>query len=111
MPGLSLDAVPPAPREPSPRARELIFRYQGSQKVLLLVGAIFLAIGVLLSVPMNWGLPSDLALSVGGRPMRARVISRELNRSVTINGRHPTEIRFAYTVDGQRFTGRSSTMD
>ena len=72
MPGLSLDAVPPAPREPSPRARELIFRYQGSQKVLLLVGAIFLAIGVLLSVPMNWGLPSDLALSVGGRPSRGR---------------------------------------
>jgi hypothetical protein len=107
----SLDSVPPAPREPSPRARELIFRYQGGQKVMLLVGILFTVIGVALTVAFNWGVPGDLAIAASGRQQHARVLSAEVDRSVTINGRHPTVIRFAYSVDGRRYEAQSSTVD
>jgi hypothetical protein len=107
----SIASIPPAPREPSARARETIFRFHGGQTVMLVVGGIFLAIGIALTVPLNWGLPSDVAIAASSRQLHARVISRDLDRSVTINGNHPTEIRFVYTVDGQRYEGRSRTMN
>src|SRR5260370_37010204 len=68
----TLDQVPPAPREPSPRARELIFRYQGSQRAMLLVGAIFAAVGGGFAVIFCWGPPGDLALAAGGAPLARR---------------------------------------
>lgn len=108
---LALDAVPPAPREPSPRARELIFRYQGLQRALVWLGAIFAAVGVLFAVPLCWGLPGDLAIVVGGHELQGRVLSRELDRSTKINGRNPTVIRFAYSLDGTRYQAQSSTLD
>src|SRR5438477_8179529 len=108
---LSLGSIPPPPREPSPRARELIFRYQGGQKILLLVGAIFTAVGLALAVPFCWRVPGDLAIATRGTAQHGRVLSSEIDRSVTINGRHPTRIRFSYSVAGQRFEGESSTLD
>lgn len=77
----------------------------------MLMGAIFLAVGLAMAVPFNWGLPSDVAIAASSRTLHAQVLSRELDRSTTINGRHPTEIRFTYSVDGQRYQGRSSTTD
>src|SRR4051794_30416489 len=35
-PSIDLGHVPPAPRTPSARARDLVFGYQGSQKVMLI---------------------------------------------------------------------------
>ncbi|MCA1827580.1 MAG: DUF3592 domain-containing protein [Myxococcales bacterium] len=107
----SLDSIPPAPREPSPRARELIFRYQGGQKAFLLVGIIFTVVGLALAVPFNWGVPADLAIAASGRTQHARVLSAQVDPSVKINGRHPTVIRFAYSVDGHRYQAQSSTLD
>jgi hypothetical protein len=111
MPLPSLQSVPPAPREPSPRARAAIFRFHGTQAAMLMVGGIFLAIGLAMSIPFNWGMPSDVAIAASSRQIHARVISRDLDRSVTINGRHPTEVRFVYSVDGHRYEGRSSTIN
>lgn len=108
---LSLDSVPPPPREPSPRARELIFRYQASQGILLLCGGLFAAIGILLALPFCWNLPGDVIIAAAGREQRGRVLSRELDRSTKINGESPTLIRFTYSVDGQRYEAVSSTLD
>ena len=107
----SLDCIPPAPREPSPRARELIFRYQGAQKAFLIVGIAFTAAGIAFAIPFNWGVPSDLAIAAGPLARHGQVLSAQVDRSVKINGRNPTLIRFAYTVDGRRYEGESSTLD
>jgi len=109
--GLALDSVPPPPREPSPQARELIFRYQGGQQIMLIGGAIFAAFGLMFVIPFCWGLPSDVMIAAGGRAQHGRVLSRELDRSTKINGQSPTLIRFAYSVDGQRYEAESRTLD
>ncbi|HUJ24600.1 MAG TPA: DUF3592 domain-containing protein [Myxococcales bacterium] len=109
MPLPSVSSVPPPPRDPSPRARELVWKLHGGQGVTMAVGAIFMLAGLAMAVPFNWGLTADIAISASSRTVHARVLSRDLDRSTTINGRHPTEIRFTYSVDGQRYEGRSST--
>jgi hypothetical protein len=108
---MDLYAVPPPPRRPSLRARELIFRYQGSQKVMLLVGAIFVGIGLVLAIPFCWGVPADLTIAAGGSEQQGRVVSAHVDRSVTIMGRSPTVIRFAYFVQGQQYEAESSSLD
>ena len=52
--GSPIDHVPAAPRAPSPRARALVFRYQGAQLVLLIVGLIFSFIGLILGSFGGW---------------------------------------------------------
>jgi hypothetical protein len=103
--------VPPVPREPSERARQLIFRYQGSQLVLLLVGVGFLAIGGVLATVFGWRLPEDVAISLGGHASTARVVDTEVEDNVTINGRHPMLIRFRYDVDGRQHEEWSRALD
>src|SRR5262245_22492439 len=61
-PRVSLDAIPPAPREPSPRARKLVFGYQGAQGARLLIGLIFTGIGLLITTVFGWGMPTDLGI-------------------------------------------------
>lgn len=107
----SLDAIPPPPREPSPRARELIYRYQAGQKVVLLIGSIFAAVGLGLIAVFNWGMAADLFISLTGRPQHGRVLFSEIDREVNIEGRSATLIHFAYSIDGQRYEGQSSTLD
>ena len=103
--------VPPSPREPSERARQLIFRYQGSQFVVLLVGLGFLGIGGVLTAVFDWRLPEDVAISLGGHASTGRVVDTELEENVTINGRHPMLIQFRYDVDGREHLGSSKALD
>lgn len=103
----TLAAVPPPPREPSPRARKLIYAYAGSQAVLLLVGAIFFLVGAPLSLIFCRSLPGELALTVLGTPASATVESTRLQTNVRVNGVHPTEVVF--TFDGHRV--ESSTLE
>jgi hypothetical protein len=103
--------VPRAPRTPSKRARELIFRYQGAQLVVLLVGAIFSVVGVILCAGLCSGLVGELTLSLRGRPATGRVIGTRLNYNVTVNGQHPTLIRFRWDDAGQVRSAESSTRD
>lgn len=106
----SLSSIPPAPREPTPRARELIFKYQGAQKGMLLIGVIFALFGGAFCIPFAWGVPIDLMIATTGAQRHGRVISTQVDTSISSNGRHPTTIRFFYTtVDGQRFETESSS--
>lgn len=104
-------AMPPPPREPSPRARKLIFRYQGTQFVKLLVGAIFSVVGVPFVLAFGWGVPSDVLVSVGGAQGRGQVVALHEDLSSEINGVHPVVVRFDYEVGGRRYTDESSTVD
>lgn len=105
-----LSTIPSPPREPSERARRLIFAYQGGQFVLLLVGGIFLAIGLLLSTIFCWGIPVDLTIALDGQKLQGEVVSAEPDLSTTINGVHPTLVRFTYRAGGERMAGSTSLM-
>lgn len=109
LPGLN--EVPPAPRTPSPTARHLIFGYRGSQGIALTVGIGFLAIGLILSTVFCWGLPVDLAITLGRRVTGGTILSAETNRSMKINGRRPTHVRFQYEAGGTRWEGESNSLD
>ena len=111
-PEAALAHIPPAPRTPSKRARELIYKYQGSQSVVLLVGGFFLCIGIIFAIVFSGGALADLAISLSVRQVTGHVIDAELDRQVTINGRHPTLIRFRFSDDsGVERQGQSSTLD
>ena len=103
--------VPSAPREPSEDARELIFRYHGSQLVFLLAGVMFLAIGGGLATVFDWRLPADVALSLAGRASTGQVVDTELEENLKVNGRHPMLIRFRYDAGGRQLEGSSRTLD
>ncbi len=96
-----LARVPRPPRIPSERARELVFRYHGSQKVLLIVGSIFLAVGSVTSVVFCWGLPADVALSIAGREVTGIVTDTRIQENIYINGRHPTLVRYRFSLEGE----------
>ena len=109
---MDLADVPSAPRTPSPRAKDLVFRYQGTHFVLLLMGMIFTLVGSIMSLVFCWGLPADLCLGVGAsRTVGARILETDTNRSVTINGVRPTRITFAYRAEGADRTSEVSTTD
>jgi hypothetical protein len=106
-----LDVIPSAPRQPGPRARKLIFAYAGAQKVLLIVGVAFLLIGLVMTIPLNWGLPVDFAITFASKRVDATVRGTKENHSVTVNGEHPTIISYEYQIGGAPFRGSSSTRD
>jgi hypothetical protein len=107
-----LAGIPNAPRTPSPRARALIFRYQGLQFVLRLIGMLLFFIGLAVAIPLNWNLKEDLALDLSSKPAVGRVLELGINSNVRINSRHPTVIRFRYTGDdGGELFGESSTIN
>jgi hypothetical protein len=103
--------VPPAPRTPSAHARKLVYRYTGTQFALLLIGVVFLLVGLGFGVGFNWGVWKDAAILLGGRTTEATIESAELNRNVSINDEHPTTVRYAYEVDGVQYQGSTSVLD
>lgn len=110
-PGVDLGAVPPAPRVPSARARELVYAYTGSQGVLRLLGGIFLLVGLLVSGIFCWGLPIDLALAVAGEPGTGTVLRTEIQTNVEVNGAHPILVHYRYRVGSANYEGSSPTLD
>ena len=108
---MNLQRVPPAPRAPSERARQLLFRYQGAQLVFLLLGTIFFCVGSAVFVLINRDLPTDLALDSSARSDTGVVTETAINTHVTVNNRHPTIIRFRYRVGAEELIGESSTRD
>jgi hypothetical protein len=106
----TLSSVPPPPRQPSRRARRVIYKYTGSQFVLLLVGVIFLIVGVGLAVPFCWGIPSEIAISLSKRVVAGRVL-RTGRAGYTVNDETPTRIWYRYEVDGRAYEASSDTLD
>jgi hypothetical protein len=107
----ALRSVPSSPRKPGPRARKLIFRFNASQKVFGLVGGIFFIVGVPFVIAFAGQVPSDLGIAFAGRQAVGQVVSAELDYSSTVNGRHPTEVRFSYGVGDRTYQARSSALD
>ena len=109
LPGLN--EVPPAPRAPSAEARDLVFGYRGRQGARLILGLAFLVIGLILSGVFCWGLPVDVAIALDPQATRGSILSAELNRNLTINGRRPTKVRFQYEAGGTQWTGEANSFD
>ena len=87
-----------------------MFAYQGRQRILLIIGVVFLGVGMIVGTVIGSGALVDLALDVAGEPCRAEVMATELRRNVKINGRHPTEIHFVCTAGGASVESSSSTL-
>lgn len=103
--------VPAPPRTPSARARQLVFAYQGVQRMLRFVGLVFLVAGMIPAVLFGGGSVVDVALDVGGEPCRAQVSGAEVLHNIRINHRSPTELRFVCTVGGATIESASATLD
>jgi hypothetical protein len=109
LPGLQ--SVPPPPRRPSRRALHLISGDRGRRGVVRQVGIGFTVVGLGLSILFCWGLPVDAAIALGRSETTATIVTTEANRSVTMNGRHPTRVRFEFQADGASWSGQADTMD
>jgi len=105
----SFERVPRPPRTPSPFARELIYRYQGGQGATRTIGAIFLLIGLPLTLFMGGGLLTDVTLALMGQPAIATVLATGAVTNVEVNGRHPIEIKYQYILSGEKHEGASYT--
>jgi hypothetical protein len=103
--------VPPAPRTPSALARQLVFAYQGSQRVKLVIGMIFTLVGFPVTLPATYGLPGEIALALSAMPGTGQVTRVALNPSVRLNRRPATKIEFAFEVNGERYTQSLNTID
>lgn len=85
--------------------------YQGRQRILLIIGVIFVATGLPIALVFSSPAFIDVALAVAGEPCEAEVLAAELQTNVRINGRHPTEIGFRCTAGGVAIESTSSTLD
>jgi len=103
--------VPPAPRKPSPAARELIYRYAGSQGAMLWIGLSFALFGIPFVLGFSWGLWRDVAIAFTGQEVQAQVVGAALDHSKSINGKHPTTVQYVYEVAGTRFEGETDVLN
>jgi hypothetical protein len=108
--GLDLSRVPPAPRQPSARARDLVFGYQGSQGVRRTIGLVFFLFGSVMSTIFCWGIPGDLAIALLGTTVKGTVTGTEILTSVSVNHRHPQVTHFTFRYEGATYESSSSTL-
>jgi hypothetical protein len=133
---MDLDAIPPAPREPSPRALQLFFG--PGMKIARLIGAIFLAVGCAVStilylstIPlafMGIGLVFvvvGLSLFLGatsarrrkerafriGEPAAGKVVFLGIDRHTRINGAFPYQLKWEFSAGAGNYTGSISSMN
>ena len=109
LPGLN--DVPPAPRTLSPQARALVVGYRGRQGVLLIVGGVFLAVGLILSIVFCWGLPMDAAIHFSRRDTRGTILRVDPTPGMKLSGRRPTKVRFQYEAGGTLWLGESNSFE
>jgi hypothetical protein len=104
-----LASVPPAPRELSSRARQIVFgifprwRFWGS--------SLFCGVGILFSAVFGHELPLEIALDLWGIPTTGTVIRSAVDDHATINDRHPTLIHFRYRDGKREYEATSSSLD
>jgi hypothetical protein len=78
----------------------MIFGFAGAQGIVRAVGWIFLVVGLGMSIPFGWGWPVDVAIALSPAQTTGTVLSADWNPSATINGRHPSTVRYEYAVAG-----------
>ena len=86
-------------------------------RITAFVGIPFLLIGLPLLVVGGWvfGWRYQKARKVvnvlrDGDAARGQIVEVQENYSVTVNGRHPWVIRYEYSVNGQTYTGKVTTL-
>jgi hypothetical protein len=112
-PDLPLDPrdVPSAPRRPSARARKLLLRYEGSQGARMIIGLVFLGLGMIAVLAFLYALPGDLALEVAASHATGRLQACAPLEHFTVNEAHPTAVRFEFPADGRLVQGESYTLE
>jgi hypothetical protein len=88
-----------------------VLAYQGRQRILLIIGVIFVVTGLPIGLAFSSPALIDVALDLTGERCEAEVLAAELQSNVRINHRHPTEIRFRCTAGGVGYESTSSTLD
>lgn len=106
-----LSKVPPPPREPSRRAKDLVFGYQGGQLVMLIIGIVFTLIGLPLALVFGWSLPSEVLLDVTGVETEGKVVRAEVDPSYKVNKRSATRVTIAFTVGKKSHKAEAITTD
>jgi len=104
----SLNAVPAAPRSPSPLARELVYSYSGRRGIRLLLGLALLVMGLPFAGLICWDLRRDLAIDLSGETVQGTVLAALKDTSAMIDREHPTLVRFRYSVDGKPYEGETT---
>lgn len=89
----------------------MIFRYQGTQKIMLIIGIVFTLVGVPITALFGLATMGDVLISTSGKKTTGAVSDWRTMSNVKVNGRHPTEISFTYDVDGQKRSGTCATLD
>ncbi len=134
LPGTQLGAAPP----PAPRQLPdgFAFRLLWSRNVLVIVGSIFALLGFLLFLPLliatSWGALLPLLFMVlgtllfffgrrkakrtlkafaGGTAVAGEIVDVSLDRSESINSRHPWKLTYHFRVDGNEHEGSATSYD
>ncbi len=106
-----IEYVPEPPRAPTNKAKELIYKYQGSQKILITLGLAFFFTGLISSISFLHQLIPDLLLNISSTKSTATVKSIENDYSVLYDDEYPYEITFSYNVGNTSYTGSSSSFN
>ncbi len=107
----SLSGIPLPPRIPSPKARALLFRIPVGRGLRVVVGTIFLVVGVPLTAGLSRDVSGDIAMLAGHRPARGRVLAAGNDDSIDFNGVPPRFVRFEYAIGDTRAEAQSYTLD
>ena len=103
--------VPPAPRDPSPLARKLVYGYQGSQRAMLFIGIAFTIMGGLGSIPATYGIPGEAAILLDGKPATGTVTEVAVDRSYKINKSYATRIDVEFKANGATYKADCHTIN
>jgi hypothetical protein len=112
--GLAVDdiaRVPKAPRVVTPGARGLVVGLGPAGVLMILIGAIFSAIGSTMVYALCATLPGDLALAVASQTTDGTITSVSTVSNVSVNHVHPRAFAFDYRVDGAEYHATSSSMN
>lgn len=102
---------PQAPRTPSPRAHHLIFKYQGSELVTLIIGIVFTLIGSLVSAVFGYELFANGLIASSPMTTRATPKDTYIQNNVKINGVRPTCLQYVYVVDETEYENSFCSVD
>ena len=103
-----MQLAPAPPRAPCPLAHELVLKYQGKERTMLIIGVAFLVMGSLFTLIFGRGTLTDLHITLRGVEGTGYVTETRLETSMEKNGQHPLRIDFTY-VDGGTHNGSSFT--
>ena len=106
-----LAAVPPAPRTPSRRARELQYGFEPGGFVNALMGCVFLISGSFFTYVLCSPMPADFALAVASSVTEGSVVASRIDKQTSVNRRNPTLVTVAYRVADAPYETTSSSLD